>query len=153
MGRKRTPGLYKRKDCWHIDKKVFGTRLCESCGTSELEEAERYLARRTETLRQTIVYGVRPKRTFREAATKFLLENQHKRSIGSDAIRLKTLDPFIGDLSLDTIHMGSLQSFIAARQEQSIKTRTINHGLQVTRRILNLAASEWLDEQGLTWLF
>ncbi len=30
--------------------------------------------------------------------------------------------------------------------------RTINYGLQVTRRILNLAAGEWLDEHGLTWL-
>lgn len=28
----------------------------------------------------------------------------------------------------------------------------VNHGLQVVRRILNLAAGEWVDEQGLTWL-
>ena len=26
------------------------------------------------------------------------------------------------------------------------------HGLQIVRRILNLAAGEWMDEQGLTWL-
>lgn len=29
---------------------------------------------------------------------------------------------------------------------------TINHGLQIVRRILNLAAGEWVDDQGLTWL-
>ena len=29
---------------------------------------------------------------------------------------------------------------------------TINHGLKIVRRILNLAASEWVDEHGLTWL-
>ena len=29
---------------------------------------------------------------------------------------------------------------------------TINQGLKVVRRILNLASSEWLDEHGLTWL-
>jgi integrase len=29
---------------------------------------------------------------------------------------------------------------------------TINHGLKVVRRILNLAAGEWIDEHGLTWL-
>jgi hypothetical protein len=28
----------------------------------------------------------------------------------------------------------------------------INHGLKVVRRILNLAQSEWLNENGLTWL-
>lgn len=152
MGRKRTPGLYKRSDCWHIDKQVFGRRICESTGASDLEEAERYLARRIEELRQALVYGVRLKRTFRDAAIKFLLQNQHKASISSDAGRLKVLDLYIGELPLDSIHMGTLQNFIDSRKQEGVKTRTINHGLKVVRRILNLAASEWVDEFGLTWL-
>lgn len=152
MGRKRTPGLYKRGECWHIDKKVYGRRLCESTGAGDLEEAERYLARRLDELRQAVVYGVRPKRTFREAAIKFLQENQHKASISSDAGRLKVLDGYIGSFLLDTIHMGTLQAFIEGRQKEGIKMRTINHGLKVVRRILNLAATEWVDEFGLTWL-
>jgi integrase len=48
--------------------------------------------------------------------------------------------------------MGSLQLFIEKRRESGVKTRTINHGLKIVRRILNLAASEWMDEFGLTWL-
>ncbi len=152
MGRKRTPGIYKRGDAWHIDKKVFGRRLCESTGTSELEEAEKYLARRLEEVRQASVYGVRPKRTFMAAATKYLIENQHKRSLDSDAGRLRVLVEYIGKMSLESINMGSLQPFIESRRQDKVKTRTINHGLQVVRRILNLAASEWMDEYGLTWL-
>ena len=35
-----------------------------------------------EQIRQAQVYGVRPTRTFEQAAAKFVLENQHKRSIG-----------------------------------------------------------------------
>ena len=35
---------------------------------------------------------------------------------------------------------------------KGLKARTINYGLQLVRHILNLAASEWLDEYGLTWL-
>ncbi len=31
-------------------------------------------------------------------------------------------------------------------------TGTINQGLQIVRRILNLASGEWVDGQGLTWL-
>jgi len=152
MGRKRTPGLFKRGEYWQIDKTVFRRRICESTGTSELEEAEKYLARRLEEVRQASVYGVRPKRIFKEAAIKFLMENQHKRSIQDDAGRLKLLVEHIGDLSLETIHMGSMQTFVDARRKSGVKTRTINHGLQVVRRILNLAASEWIDEHGLTWL-
>jgi len=152
MGRKRTPGLYKRKDCWHIDKKIFGRRLCESTQTDNLEEAETYLARRIEILRQTIVYGVRPQCIFREAATKYLMENQHKRSIAGDARHLKKPDQYIGDLLLTAVHQGSLQSYLEIRHKEGVKNRTINHGLQITRHILNLAANEWMDEHGLTWL-
>jgi len=152
MGRKRTPGLYKRKDVWHIDKKVLGKRICESTGTSIMEEAEKYLAKRIEDLRQTVIYGVRPKRTFRQAATKYLLDNKDTRSIKIRAMHLKQLDSFIGDLYLEQIHIGSLQPFIEARKEAGRKTKTINLALEVVRRILNLAASEWMDENGMTWL-
>ena len=62
------------------------------------------------------------------------------------------LDSYIGDLTLESVHMGSLQPYIAARRKEGVKNRTINYGLQVVRRILNLAASEWMDEYGLTWL-
>ena len=111
MGRKKIPGLYERNEVWHIDKVIRGKRVCESTGTSEIEEAERYLARRMEEIRQAEVYGVRPKRTFRQAATKYL-EESTKATLRDSAIMLKQLDPFIGDLQLDRIHMGTLQSFI-----------------------------------------
>ena len=48
--------------------------------------------------------------------------------------------------------MGVLQRFILFRQEQGVKRRTVNFSLQVVRRILNLASTEWMDEYGLTWL-
>ena len=98
------------------------------------------------------MFGVRPKRTFMEAAIKFLDENQHKRSISDDAGRLRVLVQYIGKMPLDSIHMGTLQPFIDGRRKEELKTRTINHGLKIVRRITNLAATEWLDEYGLTWL-
>jgi len=152
MGRKVSPGLIKRGKLWHISKRILGYRLRESAGTESLSEAERYLNRRIEEVREAAIYGVRPKRSFKQAATKFLMENQHKRSIGSDAGRLKLLVEYIGNLSLDAIHMGMMQPFIDARRKSGIKTRTINHGLKIVRRIINLATSEWIDENGLSWL-
>ena len=151
MGRKRTPGLYKRHGIWHIDKQVRGNRLCESTGTSDLREAEAYLARRVNEVRQAKVFGVRPMRTFRRAATHYL-EASTKASLHDDALQLKLLDPFIAGLALDQVHMGTLQPFIAARKAQGVRTTTINHGLQVVRHILFLTATEWHDEHGLTWL-
>ena len=152
MKRKLKPCLYKRGDVYHMDKQIFGQRIRESTHARTLVEAEQYMAHRIEEIRQARVYGVRPDRTFSEACEKYLKENQHKRSIQREKRELKFLMPFIGDLPLQSIHMGTLQYFIDARREQEVKNRTINYALQVTRRILNLAATEWLDEYGLTWL-
>jgi integrase len=152
MARKKTPGLVKRSGLWHIDKRINGQRVCQSTGTNQLEEAELFLARLTEQARQASVYGVRPKRTFEQAAAKFVLENQHKRSLRSDIGRLKLLMPWIGDATIDTIHTGTLQPWIDHRRKQATAIGTINHGLKVVRRILNLASSEWVDEYGMTWM-
>ena len=48
--------------------------------------------------------------------------------------------------------MGTLAPFIEARRNEGVKTRTINQALKVVRHILNLAATEWIDEYGLSWL-
>lgn len=152
MGSKKTSGLVKRTGFWHIDKYIGGRRICQSTGTTNLKEAERFLARLTEQSRQAKIYGVRPKRTFEQAAAKFVLENQHKRSLSSDIGRLKLLLPWIGQIPIDKIHSGTLQPWVEHRREEGVAMGTINHGLKITRHILNLAAAEWVDENGMTWL-
>jgi integrase len=152
MGNQRTSGLTKRGGIWHIDKQFRGTRICESTGTSDIKQAEEYLARRVVELRETKLYGARELRSFRAAATKYLQEYHHKKRIKDDALHLRQLDPFIGGLELKQVHMGSLQDFIAKRRKDGVKTKTLNMALAVVRRVLNLASSEWMDRQGKTWL-
>ena len=152
MGRKKTPGLVRRKGIWHIDKWIEGQRICQSTGSVELGEAERYLARLTESLRQASIYGVRPERSFEEAAIRFVRENQHKRSLDRDICLIKQLMPFIGALPLQRIHRGALEPWVDHKRKEGRAPGTINHGLKVVRRILNLAENEWMDEHGLTWL-
>jgi len=105
-----------------------------------------------EERRQALIYGVRPRRIFEQAAAKFVQGNQQKRSLSSDIGRLKLLMPWIGEVGIDKLHIGTLQPWIEARKKQGVAVGTINHGLKVVRRILNLAATEWVDEYGLTWL-
>ena len=152
MGRKRSPGLRNRSGIWHIEKQVLGQPIHESTGTSDLEAAELILARRIEEIRQAKLYGVRPQRTFREAATKLLEDYAHLACIGDYARHLKQLDPFIGDLPLDKVHLDTLRPFIEARRATGVKTKSINLALGVVRRVLNLSARLWRDDSGLTWL-
>jgi integrase len=80
-------------------------------------------------------------------------EIDYRKNKGNDRVGTRAqLDPYVGNLKLRQVHMGSLQSFIAKRRTDGVKSRTINNALALTRHILNLAASEWRDEQGLTWL-
>ena len=152
MGRKRSPGLRNRAGIWHIEKQILGRKIHESTGTSNLKEAELILYRKIGEVRQATLFGVRPMRVFREAATKFLEENLHLRSIDNYAMHLKQLDAYIGDLPLRNVHMGTLQPFVDARRKQGIKTKSINLALSVVRRVLNLAARLWRDGNSLTWL-
>ncbi|HEY7085199.1 MAG TPA: site-specific integrase [Hyphomicrobiaceae bacterium] len=152
MGRKKVPGLLRRGNVWHVDKVLFGRRICQSTGSAQLAEAERMLAKTVEETRLAQQFGIRPARTFEQAAAKFVLENQHKRSLADDVSRLKGLMPCIGHVPLGKLHTGILQPWIAGRRRSGVSAGTINHGLQIVRHILILAASEWMDEQGLTWL-
>jgi integrase len=152
MGKKRPSGLTQRGEVWHIDKLFRGVRIRESTGTSSLSQAKEHLAKRVAEIREAQLYGTRLSHTFRAAATKYLQEGLAKKRIRDDALHLKKLDPFIGGLELNHVHMGTLQEFIAKRRQEGVKTKTVNAALGVVRRILNLASSEWLDEKGMTWL-
>ena len=152
MGNQRTSGLTKRGAIWRIDKQFRGARICESTGTSDIGQAQEYLAKRVIELRETKLYGARELRSFRTAATKYLLEYSHKKRIKDDALHLKQLDAYIGALELKQVHMGNLKEFIAKRRQDGVKTKTLNSALAVVRRVLNLASSEWMDRQGKTWL-
>ena len=161
MSKKRIPGLYLKAGIWQIDKhyKYFsGRRLRESTGfgKAELDKAEAYLMKVMENARKAVEDGVRPMCTFKQAATKYLQENTHKASIGIDAWHLEWLVRFIGDLPLSQVHDDTLRPFIQARRQTGVKKKSINNGLQVVRRILNLAARSWrhnlANGQSMTWL-
>jgi integrase len=104
-----------------------------------------------EQIRNVVTYGAKPQRTWREAATRYLQEAD-KATLCEDARQLKYLDPYIGSLRLEAVHMGTLQKFIEDRKAQGKKSRTVNSALQTVRHVLNQAAGMWLDEYGRTWL-
>ena len=78
---RRTPGLIKRGGLWHIDKFIRGRRVCESTGTSDKRQAQEVLAQRVDQIREATLFGVRAEHTVRAAATKFLIDNKHRRAV------------------------------------------------------------------------
>lgn len=148
-------GLFKRYHAddsyiWYIDKRVkrYG-RLCESTGTADREEAERYLLQRLHELREIRIYGERPKRTFHDAVEKYLADFTRRKSIAREAATLKGM--FIAHLPLDRINNDSFDRYRKTQRHLSIRTR--NQKLALARRVLRLAASIWcFPGTNMTWL-
>lgn len=162
MARKTITGLSQRKGLWHIDKKINGERLYESTGTGDRAEAERYLIHRLEQIRQQKVYGVRQVRTFRDAATRYLLEHKDQPSIHLTALCLQQLDPYIGAMPLTHIDDQALEQFIKDRKaghvepdgrvKKGVSNRTINIALERAIRVLSMCARKWRDDERRPWL-
>jgi len=149
---RKSPGLYKRGQVWWIDKKVYGVRLRCSTGTGNLEIAEQILARKIEEIRQAEVFGAVKERTFAEAAARYLMENDNKRAIRREADALALVIPYIGDLPLSQVHMGTLEPFINDRL-RNVSQGTVNRDLCPVRRVLNLSSRLWRhEENGKPWL-
>jgi hypothetical protein len=144
MGRRKSPGLKKRGLIWWIDKKIKGYgRVAESCRTDSLEEAERYLAFRVEEIRRAMVYGIRPTRTFQQAAIKFLEDHQGRRLLERYAYAFERVMPHIGHLRLDRIHNDTLATFRQARRAaERVCTRRPNTALRIAPHT-NL--TQWQD--------
>lgn len=149
--KQQIPGLQLRGETWWIDKKIFGRRIRESCKTSNYEEAVKYFCFRVDQIRQSKIYGERPKRSFREAAIRFLNEST-KATLAEDARVLKRMDRWVGDLDISEIHAGKLQPYVDHERKRGLKNRSINAGLQIVRHVLRLCADDWIDDNGQTWL-
>ena len=153
MGRKKSPGLKKRGRIWWIDKRIKGYgRVAESCGTTNLAEAEQFLTFRLNEIRNAMVYGIRPTRTFQQAAIKFLEDNQHKKLLERYVYAFDRVMPHIGHMRLDRIHNDTLAGYRRARRADGVSAGTINKELSCVRRVLNLAARVWRHDNGMSWL-
>ncbi len=132
MGRKKTPGLVKRGGALaHRQTHRRAANLPEHWKQLSSKKPRTSSPRLTEETRQAQFYGIRPQRTFEQAAAKFVLENTHKRSLEDDVSRLKQLMPWIGQVSLDRLHSGHTRSVDGAtRRQDGTAAGTINHGLQ-----------------------
>ncbi len=152
MGKKRGNGLTKRGNIWWVNKRINGESIRESTGTSVFAEAQEYLNLRLIELRESKVSKERPKRTFNESAARYILENEHKRSLPRDDLAIRTVMPFIGDLDIGDIHYGKLQVYVDDRLSKGIANATINRDMASVRAVLKAASTQWFHDNGHPWL-
>lgn len=149
-------GLHKPKNSpnWYIKKVFRGVRISQSTGTSSRAEAEEILVHLLNEIKNAQMHGVRPKVTFREAATRYLNERLHLKSANTIAYHIEQLDPWIGDLDIKDVYDEHLEEFKHQRLDKDgVRPSTLKKSLEVVRGTLKQAAESWRDPvTGKTWL-
>ncbi len=165
MERRKQVGIFPTKHGYFVDRRYKGQRIRRS-GFKTFTEAEDWLIYEMDRVRITTLTSPQIVRTFDDAAAKYLIDFENKATIETDIFNLNAVMPFIKNLRLDQIHDDTLRPFINARKAtlrkvriskdehimRPLKNKTVNLTLGVVRRILNLAARRWRDEDGRPWL-
>lgn len=139
--------LYKRKDSpyyWVKFAPIKGElkALMQSTGTSNKRLAQQYHDKlQTERWEQDRL-GVKPRRTWDEAAEKFLQETQHKRTHAWDQSMLRWFHPYLGGKDLADINR-ELLDHVKTQRARGVTPGTVNRYMALVRAILRKACMDW----------
>ena len=136
--------LYKRGDSphWWIKISHSGTTIQRSTGTEDKSQAQEYHDKLKVSLWEQQRLGVKPRRAWKEAVVRWLLETSDKATHQEDVNMLRWLDPLLGPLMLDEITLDVIDGVKAEKLKTAGKS-TVNRYLGLIRAILRRARDDW----------
>jgi integrase len=84
----------------------------------------------------------KPRRTWQEAAIRWLDEKDHKADIEQDKAKFRWLDPYFGHLFLDEITRDLIDD-ISRKKRTKVTQATVNRYLALIRSVLLAARDDW----------
>jgi integrase len=136
--------LYRRNTVWWVRFTTpSGERVRRSTGTTKKEEAQEYHDRLKAEIWKTLKLGRKPRRTWEQAAVRWLKEKSHKASLDADRMHLRWLDRHLRGMELSAINRAVLDRLIEVRRAEGVSNATVNRTMEVVRAILRKAANEW----------
>lgn len=136
-------GVYKRGDVWWIDFTTpNGRRVRESSGTQDRQQAQELHDRLKVRCWEEQRLGVKPQRSWKEAAIRWLKETSHKKSHQDDIEKLRYLDPYLGGLMLNEVTRDVVEKIGEAKADAT-STANANRTLALVRAILRRARDDW----------
>lgn len=136
--------LYKREGSphWWARFTHNGRRIQQSTGTADRLAAQQYHDKLKASLWEQDRLGVKPRRTWNEAVVRYLHETKHKATHAEDIRKLRWLDGYLRNASLDSINRDKLNEIGEAKSREA-SPATANRYLALARAILRKAAHEW----------
>ena len=140
--------LCKRGGLWWIDVVApHGERIRRTTGTANKVLAQEFHDRFKSELWRISQLGEKPRRTWNEAAVRWLKESGHKATIDQDKSHLRWLDAHLGGKYLDAISRAVIDRITDVKLAEGVSNATVNRPLEVVRAILRKCVNdwEWLD--------
>ena len=136
--------LYKRTDSprWWVKISHGGRTIQRSTGTEDKTQAQEYHDKLKASLWEQQRLGVKPRRSWKEAAVRWLAETSDKATHDGDIKKLRWLDAFLGKLMLDEITLDVIDR-VKSERLKTVSKSTVNRYLAVVRSILLRARDEW----------
>ncbi len=136
--------LYRRNSVWWVRFTApGGERVRRSTGTTKKEQAQEYHDRLKAEVWKTQKLGRKPRRTWEQAAVRWLKEKAHKASLDADRMHLRWLDGHLRGMELSAINRAVLDRLVEAKRAEGVSNATVNRSMEVVRAILRKAANEW----------
>jgi len=131
--------LILRGDNYWMDVQINGKRLRESLKTGDKKLAQQLHDMRKAELWREGVLKEKPKKTFKEACARWLVERAHKRSLPDDELKIKFLLPKIGTVLLSELTRDKIESVLP----KEVAGATRNRYRALIRAMLRAAEREW----------
>jgi len=139
--------LYKRKDSsfWWIKLPAIKGELkplVRSTGTANKRQAQQLHQKLVHERWEQDQLGAKPRKTWDEAAERFLAETTHKRTRAWDVSMLRWFHPHLGGKALADVSRALLDE-VRAKRARGVTAGTVNRYMALVRAILRRACYEW----------
>ena len=131
--------LILRGENYWMDVQINGKRLRESLKTGDKKLAQQLHDMRKAELWREGVLKEKPKKTFKEACARWVVERSHKRSLPDDQLKIKFLLPKIGATLLSELTRDKIESVLP----KEVAGATRNRYRALIRAMLRAAEREW----------
>lgn len=135
--------LYKRNGAWWIDISHHGRRVRRSAETAIKAEAQRLHDKLKSDLWKQENLKELPRKTWQDAAIRWIKESAHKRSLKTDKQHLRWIDPYLGNKYLDEIDNELIELIASEKEKTGVSASTVNGLLAIVRAILRKSQREW----------
>ncbi|MFU7598118.1 tyrosine-type recombinase/integrase [Legionella pneumophila] len=135
--------LYKRNSTWWVSFTHQGKRIQRSTGTSDKVSAQEYHDRFKAELWSVTKLENKPVYSWRDAVYRWLRENGSKRSIETDKVHFRWLDPYLSGYQLHEINHEILEDVALKKESEDVTLTTVNRVMEVVRALLTKAHKEW----------